>query len=139
MRQEAEEERIRKEEELENAKFHGTKVTVERFMEWKAKFEREMAEKENEERQARLKELKNKLTGKQSCSLRVVIYISSSFLLLGRQLFEQDRTLALSDAKYMDEGDVSVDISLYEREEHVPSEDEDDDKEAVWKRFGDDE
>lgn len=65
MRQEAEEERIRKEEELENAKFHGTKVTVERFMEWKAKFEREMAEKENEERQARLKELKNKLTGKQ--------------------------------------------------------------------------
>lgn len=69
----------------------------------------------------------------------MVIYISSSFLLLGRQLFEQDRTLALSDAKYMDEGDVSVDISLYEREEHVPSEDEDDDKDAVWKRFGDDE
>lgn len=65
IRAEAEEERIRKIEEAENAKFHGTKLTVERFMEWKAKFEKELAEKESEEKKARLKELKGKLTGEQ--------------------------------------------------------------------------
>lgn len=64
MREAAEAERIRREEEAENAKFRGTKVTWERFQEWKIKFDQEIAEKEKEERAARAKELKNKLTGK---------------------------------------------------------------------------
>lgn len=45
--------------------------------------------------------------------------------------------MALSDAKYMEEGDVSVDASQYEKEQPVAV--EEDDKEAVWKSFGDDE
>lgn len=56
---------------------------------------------------------------------------------LGRQLFEQDTTLALSDSKYMDEGDESVDTSKYDRSERqYEDEDEDDKDDAVWKRFG---
>ncbi|KAF7724887.1 RWD domain-containing protein 1 [Apophysomyces ossiformis] len=114
---EAEEEKRRKEEEAEMAKFRGTKVTIERFMEWKKKFDKEMAAKEDQEKIQRAKELKNKLTG--------------------RQLFEQDRTLALSDAKYMEDGDVSVDVSLFEKEERIESDEEGDNSDAVWKRFED--
>ena len=40
------EERKRKEEEAEQAKFNGTKVTVESFLEWKKKFDAEMKAKE---------------------------------------------------------------------------------------------
>ncbi|KAI9270380.1 ubiquitin-conjugating enzyme/RWD-like protein [Phascolomyces articulosus] len=115
-KEEADLERIRKEEEIENARFRGTKLTWERFQEWRAKFEKELAEQESEEKKARAKELKNKLTG--------------------RQLFEQDKTLALSDTKYMEEGDVSVDASQYEKEEQVQSNDDDNDDNAVWRQFG---
>ncbi|KAI9302681.1 hypothetical protein BJ944DRAFT_166806, partial [Cunninghamella echinulata] len=117
IREEAEEERKRKIEEVENAKFHGTQVTIERFLAWKKAFDKEMEALEDQVKLARAKELKNKLTG--------------------RQLFEQDKSLALSDAKYMEEGDVSVDASQYEKEQPVAV--EEDDKEAVWKSFGDDE
>ncbi|KAI8146841.1 hypothetical protein BJV82DRAFT_509369, partial [Fennellomyces sp. T-0311] len=116
-REEADIERQRKEEEIENARFRGTKLTWERFQEWKVKFDKEMADKESEERKARLRELKNKLTG--------------------RQLFEQDKTLALSDTKYMEEGDVSVDASQYEREDRRESDTENDEN-AVWRQFGTD-
>ncbi|KAI9028873.1 ubiquitin-conjugating enzyme/RWD-like protein [Phycomyces nitens] len=115
VRDEVEEERKRKEEEIEQAKFRGTKLTIERFAEWKAKFDKEMESKEDKEKIARMKELKNRLNG--------------------RQLFEQDKSLALSDAKYMDEGDVSVDVSQFEKEERSHSEDEDDTN-AVWRQFG---
>ncbi|ORX54449.1 RWD-domain-containing protein [Hesseltinella vesiculosa] len=114
------EERRRKAEELENAKFHGTKVTLERFIDWKKKFDKEVAAKDELERQARAKELKNKLTG--------------------RQLFESDKTLALSDAKFMEDGDVSVDVTLYDKAERsamVDDEDQDNDENAVWKRLQD--
>ncbi|KAI9313730.1 ubiquitin-conjugating enzyme/RWD-like protein [Dichotomocladium elegans] len=117
-REAAEAERIRREEEIENARFRGTKVTWERFQEWKIKFDQEIAAKESEERAARAKELKGKLTG--------------------RQLFESDKTLAMSDSKYMDEGDVSVDTTQYERSAEQYQDEEDDDKDAVWKRFGTD-
>ncbi|KAI7860174.1 RWD domain-containing protein 1 [Circinella umbellata] len=117
-REEADIERRRKEEEIENARFRGTKLTWERFQEWRAKFEKELADQESEEKKARAKELKNKLTG--------------------RQLFEQDKTLALSDTKYMDEGDVSVDASQYEKEERAQSNDDENDENAVWRQFGSD-
>ncbi|KAI8979664.1 ubiquitin-conjugating enzyme/RWD-like protein [Mycotypha africana] len=109
-------ERKRKEEEAEQAKFTGTKVTVESFMEWKKKFDAEMLEKDAILKAQRVKELKGKLTG--------------------RQLFEQDKTLALSDAKYMEEGDVSVDASQFDKEERGGAlDDEEDDENAVWKQL----
>ncbi|KAG0164228.1 RWD domain-containing protein 1 [Apophysomyces sp. BC1034] len=97
--QEVEEEKRRKEEEAEQAKFRGTRVTIERFMEWKKKYDQERAAMEDQEKIQRAKELKNKLTG--------------------RQLFEQDRSLAQSDAKYMEEDDA-----LAENEGTVTSDDE---------------
>ncbi|CAG8766640.1 14661_t:CDS:2, partial [Cetraspora pellucida] len=95
----------------EHAKFQGTKVTVASFLEWKENFEREVAEKERTTKSLALlkkEEMrKNKLTG--------------------RQLFEQDKALAKSDATFMDEDDVAVDISLFEREVDVESEEEEND------------
>lgn len=64
IREEAEEERKRKIEEVENAKFHGTQVTIERFLAWKKAFDKEMEALEDQAKLARAKELKNKLTGK---------------------------------------------------------------------------
>lgn len=113
-------ERRRKLEEAEQAKFTGTKVTVENFMEWKRKFDEEMLKKDAVLRAQKERELKGKLTG--------------------RQLFEQDKTLALSDAKYMEDDDVSVDPSQFDKEERGGALDkEDEDDNAVWKQFGKDE
>lgn len=60
-----------------------------------------------------------------------------SAIYLGRQLFEQDKSLALSDAKYMDEGDVSVDASQFDKTERggALDDEQDDDENAVWKQF----
>ncbi|CAG8820986.1 25150_t:CDS:2, partial [Racocetra persica] len=95
----------------EHAKFQGTKVTVASFLEWKENIEREMAEKErNTKSLALLKKeemRKNKLTG--------------------RQLFEHDQALAKSDVTFMDEDDVAVDISIFEREVDMESEEEEND------------
>lgn len=59
-------EKIRKEEEAEQAKFVGTKVTVENFVAWKKKFDAEMLEKDVVLQAQRAKELKGKLTGNRS-------------------------------------------------------------------------
>ncbi|RHZ87738.1 hypothetical protein Glove_30g57 [Diversispora epigaea] len=103
-----EEIRVLKEIEAEQNKFQGTKVTVASFLEWREQFNKDMAEKEKlEKSSAALKKeeaKKNKLTG--------------------RQLFEQDETLVNSDATFMEEGDVTVDASLFEQE-IVYSEEED--------------
>ncbi|CEP11326.1 hypothetical protein [Parasitella parasitica] len=119
--QKAEEEIInekrRKEEEAEQAKFLGTKVTVDSFMAWKKKFDAEMLEKDAVLKAKRAKELKGRITG--------------------RQMFEQDKSLALSDANYMDEGDVSVDASQFDKEERGSTFDDNNENEenAVWKTF----
>jgi hypothetical protein len=42
----------------------------------------------------------------------------------GRQLFERDANLALSDVKMMDDGDVAVDASLFEDEDVITDSDE---------------
>lgn len=139
--QKAEEEIInekrRKEEEAEQAKFVGTKVTVASFMEWKIKFDAEMLEKDAVLKAQRAKELKGKLSGnfdKKSIQYFPLILMH----ILGRQLFEQDKSLALSDAKYMDDGDVSVDASQFDKEDRGGAfEDQGDNEEnAVWKSFG---
>jgi hypothetical protein len=64
VREEAEEEKQRKLEEIEMAKFNGTKVTIDRFLEWKKGFDKEMEALEDQAKLARAKELKNKLTGR---------------------------------------------------------------------------
>uniref|UniRef100_A0A671U1J7 RWD domain-containing protein 1 n=1 Tax=Sparus aurata TaxID=8175 RepID=A0A671U1J7_SPAAU len=70
MKNRREEEKLRKEQEAEEAEkvaFQGTVVTIENFLLWKAKFEQEVAElrrrKQKEEEQAG----KPKLTGKLCC------------------------------------------------------------------------
>ncbi|KAI9276535.1 hypothetical protein BY458DRAFT_433386, partial [Sporodiniella umbellata] len=111
-------ERKRKEEEAEQAKFNGTKVTRESFLQWKKQFDAEIAEQDAVALAQKLKELKGKQTG--------------------RALFEQDKTLALSDAKFMDDGDMSVDISQFDKSERggaMNQEDDDDDKNATWKQL----
>ena len=72
--QEAEEAEKRKEEEKEDEKFHGEKVTSERFLEWRERFGKEMEERRAEEerkeeeeskRGAKAKKDEVKLTGKE--------------------------------------------------------------------------
>jgi hypothetical protein len=53
-------------------------------------------------------------------------------LFSGRQLFEKDRRLATSDAAFIEEGVVSVDITQYER---TRLEEEDEEENIV--RFSD--
>ncbi|RUS22805.1 ubiquitin-conjugating enzyme/RWD-like protein [Endogone sp. FLAS-F59071] len=130
-REEADAERVRRELEVrgiglspaklvqaEEARFRGTRVTPQIFLEWKTRFEKEMAEKEAAER-GKFKDIKGKLTG--------------------RQLFESDKSLVQSDVNLIEEGDVAVDMSLFEREEGIESDmSDEDDENAVWKNFGDD-
>ncbi|PKY40893.1 RWD-domain-containing protein, partial [Rhizophagus irregularis] len=109
-RKKVEEDKIRKEIEAEQAKFQGTKVTVASFLEWKENFDKELEEKE-----------------KATKSLAAIKKEEAKKLkLTGRQLFEQDESLAKSDMTYMEEGDVTVDVSLFEREEDMSDDEEED-------------
>ena len=80
-RQEAEEERKREDEEKarEEARFRGTPVTKETFLEWRMGFEAEQAER----RKAVVDPAAGKMTGKQ--------------------MFEKDASLAKSDASLLDD------------------------------------
>ncbi|KAI9228837.1 MAG: ubiquitin-conjugating enzyme/RWD-like protein [Piptocephalis tieghemiana] len=86
-----------KELELERARFKGTAVTREGFMEWRKAFAKELADKERQSLNGKKNEAKK---GKPT----------------GRQLFEKDANLAASDATFYEEGDVTVDISQFDRE-----------------------
>ncbi|XP_041044035.1 RWD domain-containing protein 1 isoform X1 [Carcharodon carcharias] len=105
-----EEEKLLKEkeaEEVEKAVFHGTAVTIENFLSWKAKFDTELAEirrkRQKEEEQAG----KVKLTGKQ--------------------LFETDHNLDTSDIQFLEEGNnVEVDESLFQDMDDLELDDDDD-------------
>ncbi|CAG8524453.1 11542_t:CDS:2 [Funneliformis caledonium] len=98
-----EEDRIRREIEIEQAKFQGTKVTVASFLEWKEMFDKKLAEKE--------KASKNLLAIKKEEAKKLKL---------------TDESLANSDMKYIEEGDVTVDVSLFEREVDMSDEDEED-------------
>ncbi|KAJ1908171.1 rwd domain-containing protein [Tieghemiomyces parasiticus] len=95
-KQAADDARLAKEMELEQAKFVGTRVAPESFMAWKAKFDAEMAEIQRAQNSQKRNVEKNKK-------------------LTGRQMFEKDKSLARSDANFMEEGDTAVDASLFER------------------------
>ncbi|KAJ2776776.1 rwd domain-containing protein [Coemansia interrupta] len=103
-------ERIQKEIEAEQAKFIGTQVTRESFLEWKQRFEAEMMDMarlaaEAEERQGA------KRAAAAAGSMAAGAKKDSR--LTGRQLFEQDKSLAMSDSRFITDGDVSVDASAF--------------------------
>jgi len=116
-REREEEERIKREEEEERKKHEGTKVTVESFLAWKAKFDKEMKELEEE----------NQIKQKKKNEFKKVKNV-----LTGRQLFEQDTTLLDSDKAFAEEGDVEVDLALFEDEmENLDLSDEEDEDEFI--------
>lgn len=92
-----EKERLEREvEEAEQKKFEGTRVTIETFMSWKAKFDAEMAELRKHKVRAAEDGGPKKITG--------------------RDLFMQDHAMDDSDVKFLEEGGevVEVDESLFQ-------------------------
>ncbi|XP_072853664.2 RWD domain-containing protein 1 isoform X1 [Pogona vitticeps] len=109
-----EEEKKQKEKEAEEAEkvkqcFHGTPVTIENFLNWKAKFDAELLEIKRKKMKEEEQSGKNKLTGKQ--------------------LFETDHNLDTSDIQFLEEAgnSVEVDESLFQEMDDLELEDEEDD------------
>ncbi|KAJ2232183.1 Protein gir2, partial [Coemansia sp. RSA 485] len=100
--------RIQKEIEADAAKFVGTPVTRASFLEWKARFENEMTDA------ARLAaEAEEKAAGARKPGVK------KEDRPTGRQLFEQDKSLAMSDSRFIADGDVSVDSSQFAKDEEL--------------------
>lgn len=96
--------KIKADEEAEQKRFEGTRVTVESFLAWRKQFEIDMGIPQKREREAKGT---NKLTGKE--------------------LFLRDTTLNESDLKFLDDGDaVKVDESLFQDLDDLDISDEDD-------------
>ncbi|XP_068135565.1 RWD domain-containing protein 1 [Hyperolius riggenbachi] len=95
-------------EEAEKVRFHGTPVTIENFLSWKAKFEAEIADLRRKKQKEDEQSGKSKLTGKQ--------------------LFETDHNLDTSDIKFLEEAgnSVEVDESLFQDLDDLELDDEDD-------------
>ncbi|KAJ2951883.1 hypothetical protein O0L34_g4133 [Tuta absoluta] len=96
--------KLKADEEAEQKRFEGTRVTVESFLAWRKQFELDMgiqAKRDKENAQ------KSKLTGKE--------------------LFLRDQTLNESDLKFLDDGDaVKVDESLFQDLDDLEISDEED-------------
>uniref|UniRef100_W5NKJ3 RWD domain-containing protein 1 n=1 Tax=Lepisosteus oculatus TaxID=7918 RepID=W5NKJ3_LEPOC len=117
-----EEEKRRKEKEAEEAEkvqFHGTPVTIENFLSWKARFELEMTELKRKKMKEEEQSGKCKLTGKQ--------------------LFETDHNLDTSDIKFLEEAgnNVEVDESLFQDMDDLELDEDDPDFDPA--AFGSDE
>ncbi|XP_031559626.1 RWD domain-containing protein 1-like [Actinia tenebrosa] len=97
--------REKEEEEREKKKFTGTPVTKENFLEWREKFNAEMSEMKKKTRNVLLIP-KSKITG--------------------RELFEQDEKMILSDAAFIDSTDVDVEVdeSLFQDIDDLELDDE---------------
>lgn len=107
-RKEREEKAKKKEieqEEAERKRFEGTRVTVESFLAWKAKFDEEFGHTKKLEKEDN--------TAKK---------------LTGRELFLTDKTLNESDLKFLEDGGdaVKVDESLFQELDELDLEGEDD-------------
>lgn len=92
-------------EEAERKKFEGTRVCVETFLAWKAKFDAELSALRCDDKDD---EKNKKLTG--------------------RELFMKDKTLNESDLSFLGEGEseVTVDESLFQDLDDLDLEDDDD-------------
>ncbi|TCD69716.1 hypothetical protein EIP91_006483 [Steccherinum ochraceum] len=108
--------------EAEEARTRGTPVTLSSFNAWKAKFDKELAQKREREEDEKLK-------GSTAKEREEVKKLGTR--LTGRQLFERNKDLATSDDSLMEEGTVSVDVSQYEREGVDEGEEDDDEEEGV--------
>ncbi|XP_045044634.1 RWD domain-containing protein 1 isoform X3 [Desmodus rotundus] len=107
-----EEEKKQKEKEAEEAEkqlFHGTPVTIENFLNWKAKFDAELLEIKKKRMKEEEQAGKNKLSGKQ--------------------LFETDHNLDTSDIQFLEDAgnNVEVDESLFQEMDDLELEDDEDD------------
>ncbi|EHB15275.1 RWD domain-containing protein 1 [Heterocephalus glaber] len=107
-----EEEKKLKEKEAEEAEkqiFHGTPVTIENFLCWKAKFDAELLELKKKRIKEEEQAGKNKLSGKQ--------------------LFETDHNLDTSDIQFLEDAgnNVEVDESLFQELDDLELEDVEDD------------
>ncbi|KAH0508502.1 Protein FAM26D [Microtus ochrogaster] len=89
--------------------FHGTPVTIENFLSWKAKFDAELLEIKKKRMKEEEQAGKNKLSGKQ--------------------LFETDHNLDTSDIQFLEDAgnNVEVDESLFQEMDDLELEDGDDD------------
>ncbi|KAL2916555.1 Protein gir2 [Polyrhizophydium stewartii] len=119
------EQRVLAEEEADRERYRGTRVTAESFAAWLHAFVDEAKA---------VRRSGGKLTVAQEAALAVDAATSgavaarvASGKLTGRQLFEKDKTLASSDMQFMDEGDVAVDVELFDGLE-IDDEDEDEDE-----------
>ena len=101
-REEEAERKILEAEEAEKNKFHGTAVTVENFLRWKADFDAEITALKKPEREDKDKKL------------------------TGRELFMIDKSMIDSDLKFLEEGGevVRVDESLFQDLEELGLDDE---------------
>uniref|UniRef100_A0A8C6X4S9 RWD domain-containing protein 1 n=1 Tax=Naja naja TaxID=35670 RepID=A0A8C6X4S9_NAJNA len=109
-RREAEKKQKEKEaEEAEKQCFHGTPVTIENFLRWKATFDLELLEIKRKQMKEEEQCGKNKLTGKQ--------------------LFETDHNLDTSDIQFLEDAgnNVEVDESLFQEMDDLELEDDEDD------------
>ncbi|XP_007429119.1 RWD domain-containing protein 1 [Python bivittatus] len=109
-RREAEKKQKEKEaEEAEKQCFHGTPVTIENFLRWKAKFDLELLEIKRKKMKEEEQCGKNKLTGKQ--------------------LFETDHNLDTSDIQFLEDAgnSVEVDESLFQEMDDLELEDDEED------------
>ncbi|KAI0957592.1 hypothetical protein AcW1_005934 [Taiwanofungus camphoratus] len=105
-RKKEETERERQALQAEETRTRGTPVTIQNFMTWKAKFDKEMAAKRAREEEEKLKGLSPKEREE---------YKKFATRLTGRQLFERDKNFGISDDSMVEEGVISVDVSQYER------------------------
>ncbi|EPY74568.1 hypothetical protein CB1_001970006 [Camelus ferus] len=89
--------------------FHGTPVTIENFLNWKAKFDAELLEIKKKRMKEEEQAGKNKLSG--------------------RQLFETDHNLDTSDIQFLEDAgnNVEVDESLFQEMDDLDLEDDEDD------------
>nr|SVE78540.1 EOG090X0F6V [Daphnia lumholtzi]SVE79169.1 EOG090X0F6V [Daphnia lumholtzi] len=101
-RDEEAERKILEAEEVESKKCHGTAVTVENFLRWKAEFDAEISLLKKPEKEDKDKKL------------------------TGRELFMVDKSLIESDLKFLEEGGefVNVDESLFQDLEDLGLDDE---------------
>ncbi|KAJ2772530.1 rwd domain-containing protein [Coemansia nantahalensis] len=103
--------RLQREIAAEQAKFVGTPVTRESFLAWKAAFDAEMSAPA--------------ATGADAADPKAPrrAIARPDDRPTGRRLFEQDRSLAKSDSKFLADGDVSVDTSRRDRERDAADDD----------------
>lgn len=109
----AEEKRLM-EEEAENAKFRGTPVSRDSFMKW-------------------MKQFKGETAGHNFLSIQSSI---SEKRLTGREIFESDKDkMIISDRGFAEEGEIAVDVSLFEKELDISLESDDDESDEIRRQL----